>query len=150
MRHLAHKICFTTALAFLLAMASCGDLVERSGNGKLDGYWKLKTIDTLSTGNQLDASQQLKFLAVQGKILMLDDRGAGLQFIFQFNHSNGTLTTYDARLSDRTKGDPLLQSTDSIAPFGFNSLEETFTVEQLTGGKLVLNDGTLRLHFIKF
>lgn len=143
------KILFSL-ITILFALASCGDLLEHSQNGELDGYWKLTTIDTLATGGQKSVSEQSLFMAVQGKIMMLNDRNNGDEYVFQFNHADGHLKIFDARQSNRGKGDPLLTDPEGLRPFGFNNLEEDFTVEKLTGGKLVLNDGTLRLHFIKF
>lgn len=143
------KILFSL-ITILFALASCGDLLEHSQNGELDGYWKLTTIDTLATGGQKSVSEQSLFMAVQGKIMMLNDRNNGDEYVFQFNHADGHLKIFDARQSNRGKGDPLLTDPEGLRPFGFNNLEEDFTVEKLTGGKLVLNDGTLRLHFVKF
>ncbi len=137
-------------IATALLLVSCGDLLEHSQNGKLDGYWKLTTIDTLTSGGQKDVSEQSLFMAVQGKIMMLNNRNNGAEFIFQFNHSDGHLKIFDARQSNRSKGDPLLTDPEAISPFGFNNLEEDFTVDEFTSGKLVINDGSFRLHFIKF
>lgn len=145
-----HITILFSLVTILFALASCGDLLEHSQNGKLDGYWKLTNIDTLATGGQKNVSEQSLFMAVQGKIMMLNNRDNGAEFIFQFNNSDGHLKIFDARQSNRDKGDPLLTDPNALCPFGFNSLEEDFTVEKLTGGKLVINDGTLRLHFIKF
>ena len=145
-----HLKIFLPLFAVILFMASCGDLLETSHNGKLDGYWKLTNIDTLATGGQTDLHNPSLFMAVQGTIMMLNNIDNGSGYIFQFNHTNGHLKIFDARVNDRGNGDPLLTSPDGLKPFGFNALEEDFTVEKLTGGKLILNDGTLRLHFIKF
>lgn len=141
---------FLPLISIILFLASCGDLVETSHNGKLDGYWKLATIDTLATGGQKDLHNQSLFMAVQGKIMMLNNIDNGSGYIFQFNHADGHLKIFDARVNDRGNGDPLLTSPDGLKPFGFSGLEEDFTVEKLTSGKLVLNDDTLRLHFVKF
>lgn len=143
------KILFSL-ITILFALASCGDLLEHSQNGELDGYWKLTTIDTLATGGQKSVSEQSLFMAVQGKIMMLNDRDNGDEYVFQFNHADGHLKIFDARQSNREKGDPLLTDPEGLRPFGFNNLEEDFTVEKLSNGKLVFNDGTLRLHFVKF
>ena len=51
------KILFSL-ITILFALASCGDLLEHSQNDKLDGYWKLTTIDTLATGGQKNVSEQ--------------------------------------------------------------------------------------------
>lgn len=146
-KHLKIFLPLVTALLFLV---SCGDLAESSHNGKLDGYWKLAAIDTLATGGQTDLHNQSLFMAVQGTIMMLNNIDNGTGYIFQFNHADGHLKIYDARVNDREGGDPQLTSSDNLKSFGFSELEEDFTVEELTGGKLILNDGTLRLHFIKF
>ena len=143
------KILFSL-ITILFTLASCGDLLEHSQNGELDGYWKLTTNDTLATGGQKSVSEQSLFMAVQGKILMLNDRNNGDEYVFQFNHADGHLKIFDARQSNRGKGDPLLTDPEGLRPFGFNNLEEDFTVEKLSSGKLILNDGTLRLHFVKF
>lgn len=143
------KILFSL-ITILFTLASCGDLLEHSQNGELDGYWKLTTIDTLATGGQKSVSEQSLFMAVQGKILMLNDRNNGDEYVFQFNHADGHLKIFDARQSNRGKGDPLLTDPEGLRPFGFNNLEEDFTVEKLSSGKLIVNDGTLRLHFVKF
>lgn len=145
-----HITILFSLVTILFALASCGDLLEHSQNGKLDGYWKLTTIDTLTSGGQKDVSEQSLFMAVQGKIMMLNNRDNGAEFIFQFNHSDGHLKIFDARQSNRSKGDPLLTDPEAIRPFGFNNLEEDFTVDEFTSGKLVINDGSFRLHFIKF
>lgn len=145
-----HITILFSLVTILFALASCGDLLEHSQNGKLDGYWKLTNIDTLATGGQKNVSEQSLFMAVQGKIMMLNNRDNGAEFIFQFNHSDGHLKIFDARQSNRSKGDPLLTDPETIRPFGFNNLEEDFTVDEFTSGKLVINDGSFRLHFIKF
>lgn len=145
-----HLKIFLPLISIILFLASCGDLVETSHNGKLDGYWKLAAIDTLATGGQKDLHNQSLFMAVQGKIMMLNNIDNGSGYIFQFNHADGHLKIFDARVNDRGNGDPLLTSPGGLKPFGFSGLEEDFTVEKLTSGKLVLNDGTLRLHFVKF
>jgi hypothetical protein len=141
---------FFSLITTVLILASCGDLLEHSENGKLDGYWKLTTIDTLATDGQKSVSEQSLFMAVQGKIMMLNDRNNGDEYVFQFNHADGHLKIFDARQSNRGKGDPLLTDPEGLRPFGFNNLEEDFTVEKLSSGKLIVNDGTLRLHFVKF
>ena len=68
-----HLKIFLPLFAVILFMASCGDLLETSHNGKLDGYWKLTNIDTLATGGQTDLHNQSLFMAVQGTIMMLQE-----------------------------------------------------------------------------
>lgn len=145
------KLLIATLVATVLTcLGACGGWLESSDNGKLDGYWKLTRIDTLATGHLLDLSKQSKFLAVQGKILMLTDRGDGSQFVFQFSRTDSVLSVYDARLNNREVGDTLLTDAEALRPFGFNNLKERFIIEKLSGSRLVLSDGLLRLSFTKF
>ena len=43
-----------TCLAMTMAATSCGDFIEISDNGDLDGYWQLSQVDTLANGVQVD------------------------------------------------------------------------------------------------
>lgn len=145
------KILLLCALmAAATSMLSCGDLVEGSGNGKLDGFWQLTRIDTLATGGHADMAADRKFLSVQGTILTLHDADEGPRYMFRFSHANGQLALSDARYNDRERGDTLVASTAELHPFGLDTLSDTLTVEQLTGSRLVLRGLTLRLSFRKF
>lgn len=145
------KLFLVSFLAIALTcLGACGEWLEASDNDKLDGYWKLTQIDTLATGHALDLSKQSRFLAVQGKILMLTDRGDGSQYIFQFSRTDSTLAVYDARLDNRDVGDTLLTDASVLHPFGFSKLEEKFTIETLNGSKLILASKLFRLRFTKF
>ena len=66
-----------TCLAMAMAATSCGDFIETSDNGDLDGYWQLSQVDTLANGVQVDMTSSKVFWGVQGKFLtMLDTRQA--------------------------------------------------------------------------
>ncbi len=134
----------------LLSVCSCGDLIETSGNGKLDGNWHLTAIDTLSTGQSTDVSADRKFLAVQGTMLVLNDADEAPQYMFRFSFSGGQLTLSDARFNDRTLGDPEVTDVAPLQPYGVNSLMESFAVEFPTSGRMVLTSSLLRLTFQKF
>jgi len=133
---------------FALLFSSCE--IDTSNNGKLDGYWHLNSIDTLTTGGTLDLSEETRFWAIQMNWLNTVDRGgkAG-NFIFRFEHNDGTLRLYDPRRNARLEGDPEVVSADVLHPFGVNSLDETFNVEKLSGSSMTLSTDKLRLHFKK-
>ena len=64
-------------LAMTMAATSCGDFIDTSDNGDLDGYWQLSQVDTLANGVQVDMTSSKVFWGVQGKFLtMLDTRQA--------------------------------------------------------------------------
>jgi hypothetical protein len=134
----------------VMGFVSCGDLIETSGNGKLDGFWQLTQIDTLVTGGSLDVTEDRKYLAVQGSILQVHDADQGEEYMFRFSHTENRLELSDARLNDRMQGDPMVSDVNVLAPYGINSLNETFIVEKLTRKRLVLVSDKLRLEYRKF
>ncbi len=138
--------CFLSFTAF----TSCGDLFETSGNGDLDGQWMLTQIDTLASGTSVNLVGDRKFLAVQGKILIVFDSDEDKQYMFRFTHSDNQLTLSDARLNDRERNDSVVSDVALLRPFGINSLTERFTVESLSGSKMVLTSNLLRLFYKKF
>ena len=47
------------AIASLASLASCD--IDSSPNGKLDGYWKMASIDSIESGNILNLDNELYF-----------------------------------------------------------------------------------------
>lgn len=145
-RHILYKV--TAAVWLTISFPSCE--IETSNNGKLDGYWHLNSVDTLSTGGTLDLSEETRFWAIQTDLLNVVDRGgtAG-NFMFRFEHKDGKLRLYDPHKNAKLEGDPAVESADSLNPFGVNALDETFNVETLSNSRMILSTDTLCLHFNK-
>ncbi len=139
-------------VASLVMATSCGDLLETSGNGNLDGYWQLARVDTLATGSTADMTGSKVFWGVQGKFLnVIDTRLAPTYgYIFRFQHTADSLWLSDARVNNREVSDSLLTDVSPLRPLGVNELAEHFLVEQLTGSRMVLRGKVVRLHFRKF
>ena len=143
------KKTFFLLLACMSLTASCGDLLETSGNGDLDGYWQLSQVDTLASGASADMTESKVFWGVQGKFLtMLDTHQSAYGYMFRFEHTADSLLLSDGRINNRT--DSLLTNVAPLRPMGVNSLTEHYLVEQLTGSRMVLRSNMLRLHFRKF
>ncbi len=144
----------TAACAIVSATAAlflCSCELETSDNGNLDGFWHLERIDTLSTGGSCDTSSDLLFWSVQMRLLNVSDKNnVHTNLNMRFEHANGTLRVYDACRDDRMDGDPALDDAALLRPYGINSLDETFAVEQLTGSRMQLKGTALRLTFRKF
>ncbi len=144
------KTAVCTIASALAALVMCSCEFETSDNGKLDGFWHLERIDTLSTGGMCDTSADLLFWSVQMRLLNVSDKNnAHTNLNMRFEHSNGNLRVYGACLDDRMHGDPLLDNADLLRPYGINALDETFAVEQLTGSRMQLKGASLRLTFRK-
>ena len=53
----------------LLMFAACD--IHTSDNGDLDGYWQLRSVDTLSTGGTCDMRDSMRFWSFQANILFV-------------------------------------------------------------------------------
>lgn len=145
-------ICIIVLSLSLIGIVSCGDLVDTSGNGKLDGYWLLSQVDSIGSGQVAKVVSDRKFLSVQGTFVQVEDRDDGTQYIFRFTFVSDTLRLSDARRIDRNEpnpSDPVVLSVDILRPYGINSLTPEYKVETLTGSRLVMSDGVVRLHYRK-
>ncbi len=137
--------------AFLVfSFTSCE--LETSGNGDLDGFWHLVQVDTLQTGGVKDTSKELFFWSFQVNLLELSDRSYQIPiYMARFNHDNGQLKVTQPCLYNRDEGNEMVmeENVKDISPYGLNALEETFRVEELSGSRMTLSNGTLRLYFKK-
>lgn len=132
-----------------LTFVSCG--LESSDNGKLDGYWHLEQIDTISTGGVNDLSGQKLFWAVQAKLLMLTDQDyVHTRMIMRFNHTGERLILSEPYTDDREKGDQPQTTPSLLTPYGINALTEDFKVEELSSSNMILSNDKYRLKFKKF
>lgn len=140
------SVIFTVAGIFI----SCE--IETSDNGKLDGYWKLCSVDTLSTGKQTDLTEKSIFWAVQANLLSAQDNEKSLstKYFFRFKHTTDSLILYNPQLYDKAEGNKDITDTEVIKHLGINKLTNGFYIERLSGKNLDLSDDNLKLHFIKF
>ena len=63
------KLFFVFAL-ILAGLTACGEWVDTSRNGKLDGLWQMTRVDTLATGGILETTANRVYYAVQGLSLI--------------------------------------------------------------------------------
>ncbi len=135
----------------LLSLGGCS--VEHISNGDLDGFWHFVQIDTLTTGQSADLSDETLFWGFQAKLM--HTQGATNKFYFRFDHSATTLVLYDPYLDhghedNNEGGDIPVDDPTLLAPYGIQSLSDTFHVDLLTSSRMTLSTARHRLYFIKF
>ena len=151
MRRLLYISIFLLILSSL-ALSSC--TIERSENGKLDGFWHLEKIDTIETGGVRDMSNERVFWAVQSKLLKL--QGGTGSYLFRFNQTGDSLTLYSPYNNGGheeqygTGGDSPLTDPTNLASYGIEGLEVHYKKEKLSGTEMILSSGRVRLMFRKF
>lgn len=144
-----HTLLTIVTLIALTCMFNACEL-ETSGNGKLDGMWHLTSIDSIGAGN-LDLSNQRIFWSFQAKLLELEDLdGQGTTCLMRFKRSNDSLTVSDPYINDRDEGDIALTDVTILWHYGLNGLQESFLIDKLSGGKMILSNSAVRLTFVKF
>lgn len=130
----------------LLLLVSCD--IESSDNGKLDGFWLLNQVDSLSKGTILDYSNQRIFWSFQYDLLQLSNLNDNT-IIYRFVRNSNQLNLNNPCMFDRALGDTLVTDMGVLRPYGVNSLNETFNIVDLSSSNMVLESPVLRLHFVK-
>ncbi len=144
------RIVLPIALAALLLQACT---LEHVSNGALDGFWHMDAIDTLATGGTLDLSSSTLFWGFQADLM--HTQGAAESFYFRFSHDGATLTLYSPYLDhghqDRDGGGDIPVADPAVLEvYGIHSLNETFSVDELSRTRLTLSTPDYRLSFTKF
>ena len=146
---LMNRFSSSIILSFLLALFTLSACTfETDSSGELGQYWHLTDVDTLATNGSCDVSARRVFWAFQGKIMQAYDCNNQKVYNIHYEHKGNTLKLTEPRKNDRENGDPLVEDASALRPLGINALEETYRIEQLDGGRMVLADTINRLHFL--
>lgn len=143
------KITSQILIALTICMyASC--TLETSGNGDLDGYWHLVSVDTLATKSTKSTADLRLFWSIQSTLIdMRDADGAYSECIMHFDVSDDSLKIRDEYLFNRIAGDIKIDSIGYLQPYGVNELNERFKIIHLSSDDLKLESSTLKLNFEK-
>lgn len=133
--------------AAALLGTSCSFNTDDSGD--LGQFWHLISVDTIATGGSCDVAQRGIYWMAEGTIFQVGiyDGNQNSKYIFQYTSSDGRLLLSDPRLNDRRQNDPSITDVTVLQPYGINALEESFAIESVSGGKMMLASDVLRLHF---
>lgn len=144
------KILYLLALGMMIV--SCE--LETSGNGKLDGYWQMCQVDTLTTGGVTDTRESLIYWGIQGKLLQIryseNNVYMGEGLLFRFENDNSLLTLSSPVVHHLYETDEPIDDVELLKPYGIYRLEEKFTIEQLDDKYMILTNDVLRLHFRRY
>lgn len=137
-------------IAFVVSMMFGACEIRTLDNGDLDGMWHLTRVDTLATSTTADLGNERIYWSFQARLLQLDDKsGMHQSLLMRFEHNGATLRLYDPYIYDRENGDKPLEDITLLNPFGIVAPDETYTIESLSGNKMILLLGTYRMYFKK-
>lgn len=136
-----------TIILSAIALASC--TLETSGNGDLDGFWHLTSIDTLSTGGKADYSERQVYWMFQGKLYRMREYIEGTAIVGHFKENGDSLFITDVHRDDRMYDDPAITNVAEVRVYGVNAIGEHYSIVKLSSSKMELKSKTLKLHFKK-
>lgn len=134
----------------LLMLAACD--IHTSNNGDLDGYWQLRSVDTLSSGMSCDMRDSMLFWSFQGKLLHVrDNKEEKLDKVFmRFTLSDKVMTLTNPIIDLRDSSDLVLTDTTFLRHYGIHDMPETLKVVTLNSSTMILENRVLRLNFRKY
>ena len=134
----------------LLMLAACD--IHTSNNGNLDGYWQLRSVDTLSSGMSCDMRDSMLFWSFQGNLLHVrDNKEEKLDKVFmRFTLSDKVMTLTNPIIDLRDSSDLVLTDTTFLCHYGIHDMPETLKVVTLNSSTMILENRVLRLNFRKY
>ncbi len=151
MKNLNYKI-FLLACCIMATMASCENKWPK--NGDLDGQWQLLTIEhNGETRNVKDSQYYLSFQLDLFQLSIVNNR----QRYYGYFDRNGNTLVF-RQFSDMAENDlattdnqPLTEQQISILQqWGYYKLNESFTIESLSGSDMILKSDSARITYRKF
>lgn len=131
-----------------MLMASCE--LEMSDNGKLDGFWQLRSVDTLANGASADVRSMYVTWSFQGRLMQVRHVSSVLGVFFDFNHQGDSLYISNPYLSDREVDDVKVTDPRLLQGYGIQKLEEGYRILQLDNNTMKLQSDLVRLTFKKY
>ncbi len=146
MKHTLYHALLATAITLI---SGC-DIIETSSSGKLTGQWQILTIDTLSTGGQLQMKEDRKYFSIEDRLFYIHDADEAKVFFADYVYADDQLTLSNFTIYTQGSSDePLVTDITDLQPYGINALTETFTIT-LTSSRMVLQNDTLRITLRNF
>lgn len=135
--------------AFLLLLTACD--IHTSDNGDLDGYWQLRSVDTLSNGAVCDMRDSMKFWSFHASLLHLRDNKEEIKNVFmRFLIADKTMTLSEPIIDIRDSSDMVLTDHTMLRHYGIHRVPETLRIITLNSSTMILENDVLRLNFRKY
>ena len=108
----------------------------------------LDQVDTLNNGSKCNYVDHRITWSFQYNLLQLSNL-VDKTILYKFEKTGNVLKLNNPCMFDRSIGDTLITDVDVLRQYGVNSLNESFTIMDITNSKMVLESDKLRLHFVK-
>ena len=137
-------------IASIIMIVSCD--IRTSDNGDLDGYWQLRSVDTLATGGSCDTRDSLLFWSFQVHLLHVRDNSNTdlYPILMRFNITGNQMTLTNPIIDLRDSSDLVLEDYEILKHYGIHDMPEKMTITTLNSSKMVLENRVVRLNFRKY
>ncbi len=151
-----HNILYLSLLAaVVLVLSACSiDTDTVAGDGDMEGFWHLETIQTLPTDSTQstvirDLRDQRFFWSFQHKLLELRDYDSGNKtMLCRFAIAGGQLTITEAYI-ESLGNDQQTTDTTLLAPYGITRLNQPYDY-RINGSRMTIDVDTTRLYLKRF
>jgi hypothetical protein len=132
-----------------ILIAACD--LEVLDNGKMDGNWQLRQIDTLASKGVCDMTHSYIYWGIQDELLQVRDiDNSNQRIFFHYNKLGDSLTIHSPYLAITKNELEPVEDIEILLPLGITSTEDHFYIEKLNGGTMILKNECYRLHFRKY
>lgn len=135
-------------MGLCLSLTSCE--LEMSDNGQLDGFWMLRTVETLNDGTVDDVHEQLISWAFQGRLMQARSAHKLEEVLFSFDHRGDSLHLFHPYFYHREIDDVPVLHAEDLHYVGIRKLNEGYKVLELSGSTMRLQSDQVRLTFKKY
>ena len=130
-------------------IAACD--IHTSDNGNLDGFWQLKSVDTLSTGGTCDMRDSTRSWGVQANLLYFRYKNEKTgNVLLRFNHTDKIIILSDPIIDMRDSSDIIFTDTTLLYHYGIHNVPETLKVVTLNSSTMILENRVLKLYLRKY
>lgn len=132
-----------------ILIAACD--LEVLDNGKMDGNWQLRQIDTLASKGVCDMTYSYIYWGIQDELLQVRDiDNSNQRIFFHYNKLGDSLTIHSPYLAITKNELEPVEDIEILLPLGITSTEDHFYIEKLSGSTMILKNECYRLHFRKY
>ena len=132
-----------------ILIAACD--LEVLDNGKMDGNWQLRQIDTLASKGVCDMTHSYIYWGIQDELLQVRDiDNSNQRIFFHYNKLGDSLTIHSPYLAITKNELEPVEDIEILLPLGITSTEDHFYIEKLSGSTMILKNECYRLHFRKY
>jgi len=153
------KTVLSVIAAATLGLCACSDF-EKSGNGRLDGFWQLTSVDTLASGRTANVAERMIFWSVQAGLVELSDRHTGEPYddrfpsiFYRFERQGDCLKLLGEpkpRINNRMRSDAEVANSTQCGFYGLSDEGETLQILRLEDKKMTLQSEFFRMYFRKY